>query len=308
MPLSLSRPICFIDLETTGINVSTDRIVEIAIVKIGVDGSKQVKRRLVNPEMPIPKDSSDVHGITDDMVKDAPSFKAMANEIKQFMEGSDLGGYNSNRFDVPMLNEEFLRAGISVDIESRKLLDVQKVFHKMEQRTLSAAYQFYCHKTLEDAHTAEADATATWEVLEAQIERYPQIGNTVESIVKFTGDEEIVDFARRLVFENGVIVFNFGKHKGKSVVQVLKDEPQYYDWMMKGDFALHTKPAVGSFTGIPVIILVYADPPCEYIFLSKGQFSVLPPFTYLLPTATSAPASIAAHNLSKSFSVAACDF
>ena len=241
MPLSLSRPICFIDLETTGINVSTDRIVEIAIVKIGVDGSKQVKRRLVNPEMPIPKESSDVHGITDDMVKDAPSFKAMANEIKQFMEGSDLGGYNSNRFDVPMLNEEFLRAGISVDIESRKLLDVQKVFHKMEQRTLSAAYQFYCHKTLEDAHTAEADATATWEVLEAQIERYPQIGNTVESIVKFTGDEEIVDFARRLVFENGVIVFNFGKHKGKSVVQVLKDEPQYYDWMMKGDFALHTK-------------------------------------------------------------------
>lgn len=241
MPLSLSRPICFIDLETTGINVSTDRIVEIAIVKIGVDGTKQVKRRLVNPEMPIPKDSSEVHGITDEMVKDAPTFKALANEIKQFMEGADIGGYNSNRFDVPMLNEEFLRAGISADIESRKLLDVQKVFHKMEQRTLSAAYQFYCHKTLEDAHTAEADATATWEVLEAQIERYPQIGNTVESIVKFTGDEEIVDFARRLIYENGVIVFNFGKHKGKSVVQVLKEEPQYYDWMMKGDFALHTK-------------------------------------------------------------------
>jgi len=241
MPLSLTRPICFIDLETTGINVSTDRIVEIAIVKIGVDGTKQVKRRLVNPEMPIPKDSSEVHGITDEMVKDAPTFKALANEIKQFMEGADIGGYNSNRFDVPMLNEEFLRAGISADIESRKLLDVQKVFHKMEQRTLSAAYQFYCHKTLEDAHTAEADATATWEVLEAQIERYPQIGNTVESIVKFTGDEEIVDFARRLIYENGVIVFNFGKHKGKSVVQVLKEEPQYYDWMMKGDFALHTK-------------------------------------------------------------------
>ena len=241
MPLSLSRPICFIDLETTGINVSTDRIVEIAIVKIGTDGTKQVKRRLVNPEIAIPKDSSDVHGITDDMVKDAPTFKALANEIKQFMEGSDIGGYNSNRFDVPMLNEEFLRAGISVDIENRKLLDVQKVFHKMEQRTLSAAYQFYCHKNLEDAHTAEADATATWEVLEAQIERYPQIGNTVESIVKFTGEDEIIDFARRLVYENGVIVFNFGKHKGKSVIQVLKDEPQYYDWMMKGDFALHTK-------------------------------------------------------------------
>ncbi len=241
MPLSLSRPICFIDLETTGINVSTDRIVEIAIVKIGIDGTKQTKRRLVNPEMPIPKESAEVHGITDEMVKDAPSFKALANEIKQFMEGADIGGYNSNRFDVPMLNEEFLRAGISVDIESRKLLDVQKVFHKMEQRTLSAAYQFYCHKTLEDAHTAEADATATWEVLEAQIEKYPQIGNTVESIVKFTGEDEIVDFARRLVIENGVIVFNFGKHKGKPVVQVLKEEPQYYDWMMKGDFPLHTK-------------------------------------------------------------------
>jgi len=241
MPLSLLKPICFIDLETTGINVSLDRIVEIAIVKIGTEGTKQVKSRLVNPEMPIPKASSDVHGITDEMVKDAPTFKAMANEIKQFMEGSDIGGFNSNRFDVPMLNEEFLRAGINVDIENRKLLDVQKVFHKMEQRTLSAAYQFYCHKTLEDAHTAEADATATWEVLEAQIEKYPQIGNTVESIVKITGEDEIIDFARRLVYENGVVVFNFGKHKGKSVIQVLKDEPQYYDWMMKGDFALHTK-------------------------------------------------------------------
>ena len=241
MPLELLKPICFIDLETTGINVSIDRIVEIAIVKIGIDGSKQVKRRLVNPEMPIPKGSSDIHGITDDMVKDAPTFKALANEVKQFLEGSDIGGYNSNRFDVPMLNEEFLRAGINVDMESRKLLDVQKVFHMMEQRTLSAAYQFYCHKTLEDAHTAEADATATWEILEAQIERYPQIGKTVESIVKFTGEDQIIDFARRLVYENGIAVFNFGKHKGKPVIQVLKEEPQYYDWMMKGDFALHTK-------------------------------------------------------------------
>ena len=241
MPLTLVRPICFIDLETTGINISTDRIVEIAIVKIGLDGTKQVKRRLVNPEMPIPKASSEVHGITDEMVKDAPSFKQIANEVKQFMEGSDIGGYNSNRFDVPMLNEEFLRAGISVDIETRKLLDVQKVFHMMEQRTLSAAYQFYCHKTLEDAHTAEADATATWEILVAQIERYPQIGNSVESIVKFTGEDEIIDFARRLIYDNGIPVFNFGKHKGKPVVQVLKEEPQYYDWMMKGDFALHTK-------------------------------------------------------------------
>lgn len=241
MSLQLSKPICFIDLETTGINISIDRIVEIAIVKIGLDGTKQVKRRLVNPEMSIPKASSDVHGITDEMVKDAPSFKILANEIKQFIEGADIGGYNSNRFDVPILNEEFLRAGISVDIETRKLLDVQKVFHMMEQRTLSAAYQFYCHKTLQDAHTAEADATATWEILEAQILKYPQIGNTVDSIVKFTGEDEIIDFARRFVYENGVPVFNFGKHKGKSVTQVLKEEPQYYDWMMKGDFALHTK-------------------------------------------------------------------
>jgi DNA polymerase-3 subunit epsilon len=241
MPLSLSRPICFIDLETTGTNVSSDRIVEIAIVKINLDGAKIVKRKLVNPEMKIPLESTAIHGITDEMVKDAPTFKSIANEIKQFIEASDLGGFNSNRFDIPILNEEFLRAGINIDIEHRKLLDVQKVYHKMEQRTLSAAYQFYCQKTLEDAHSAEADANATWEVLVAQIEKYPQIGNTVDSIVKFTGEDEIIDFARRFIYDNGVIVFNFGKHKGKPVSQVLKDEPQYYDWMMKGDFALHTK-------------------------------------------------------------------
>jgi len=241
MRLQLNIAICFIDLETTGINVSTDRIVEIAIVKIMPDGSKQVKRKLVNPEMPIPKASSDVHGISDEMVKDAPSFRQIANEVKQFIEASDLAGYNSNRFDIPMLNEEFLRAGIAVDIEARKLLDVQKVFHMMEQRTLTAAYKFYCNKNLEDAHSAEADATATWEILEAQLEKYPQIGNSVESIVKFTGEYQIIDFARRFIFENGVEVFNFGKHKGKPVNQVLKEEPQYYDWMMKGDFTLHTK-------------------------------------------------------------------
>jgi DNA polymerase-3 subunit epsilon len=241
MRLQLTRPICFIDLETTGINVSTDKIVEIAIVKILPDGSKLIKRKLVNPEMSIPKAASEIHGISDEMVKDAPTFKQMANEIKQFIELSDLAGYNSNRFDIPMLNEEFLRAGISVDIENRKLLDVQKVYHMMEQRTLSAAYKFYCNKNLEDAHSAEADAAATWEVLEAQLEKYPQIGSTVDAVVKFTGEDQIIDFARRFVFENGVEVFNFGKHKGKPVTQVLKEEPQYYDWMMKGDFALHTK-------------------------------------------------------------------
>jgi DNA polymerase III subunit epsilon len=241
MRLQLIQPICFIDLETTGINVSLDKIVEIAIVKIMPDGTKQIKRKLVNPEMPIPKVATDIHGISDAMVKEAPTFKQIANEIKQFIELSDLAGYNSNRFDIPMLNEEFLRAGISVNIENRKLLDVQKVYHMMEQRTLSAAYKFYCNKNLEDAHSAEADASATWEILEAQLEKYPQMGNTVETVVKFTGEDQIIDFARRFVFENGVEVFNFGKHKGKPVIQVLKEEPQYYDWMMKGDFALHTK-------------------------------------------------------------------
>ena len=241
MKLQLSRPLAFIDLETTGVNISTDRIVEIAMVKINPDGSRQVKRKLINPLMPIPASSSEIHGITDEMVKDAPSFKQAANEIKQFIDACDLGGYNSNRFDIPMLIEEFLRAGIVFSIEGRKLVDVQKVFHMMEQRTLSAAYKFYCQKNLDDAHSAEADATATWEVLEAQIERYPQIGNTVESIVKFTGEDDIVDFARRFIKENGIEIFNFGKHKGKPVTQVLKEEPQYYDWMMKGDFPMNTK-------------------------------------------------------------------
>ncbi len=241
MKLQLSRPLAFIDLETTGVNISTDRIVEIAIVKINTDGTKQVKRKLINPLMPIPKSSSDIHGITDEMVKDAPSFKQVANEVKQFIDQCDLGGYNSNRFDIPMLIEEFLRVGIEFSVDGKKLVDVQKVFHMMEQRTLSAAYKFYCQKTLDGAHSAEIDATATWEVLEAQVERYPQIGNTVDSIVKFTGEDDIVDFARRFVKENGVEIFNFGKHKGKTVVQVLKEEPQYYDWMMKGDFPMNTK-------------------------------------------------------------------
>jgi DNA polymerase-3 subunit epsilon len=241
MKLQLTRPIAFIDLETTGINITTDRIVELAIVKISPDGTKLVKRKLINPLMPIPASSSAIHGITDEMVKDAPSFKQISNEVKQFIEGADLGGYNSNRFDIPMLLEEFLRAGIEYSVDGKRLVDVQKIFHMMEQRTLSAAYKFYCSKTLEGAHGAEADATATWEVLEAQLERYPQIGDSVESIVKFTGEDDIVDFARRFVKEKGIEVFNFGKHKGKPVAQVLKEEPQYYDWMMKGDFPINTK-------------------------------------------------------------------
>ncbi len=239
--LQLSKPLAIIDLETTGINLSTDRIVEIAIVKIGTDGSKLVKRKLLNPEIPISVVSSDLHGITNEMVKDAPTFKQVANEIKQFLENCDLAGYNSNRFDIPMLAEEFLRVGLDFDFKGRRLVDVQKVFHLMEQRTLSAAYKFYCNKNLEGAHGAEVDATATWEVLEAQVVKYPQLGNTVESILKVIGEDNTVDFARRMVLENGVEVFNFGKHKGRAVADVLKSEPQYYDWMMKGDFPMHTK-------------------------------------------------------------------
>ena len=241
MKLQLERPIAFIDLETTGINISTDKIVEIAIVKITPDGSKTVKRKLLNPQMPIPKSSSDIHGIIDEMVKDAPTFKQVANEIKQFLEHCDLGGYNSNRFDVPMLIEEFLRIGLDFSTTGRKMVDVQKVFHLMEQRTLGAAYKFYCSKTLEGAHSAEVDATATWEILLAQVERYENIGTTIESIVKFTGEDDIVDFSRRFIKQNGIEIFNFGKHKGKPVTEVLKIEPQYYDWMMKGDFAMDTK-------------------------------------------------------------------
>ena len=241
MPLKLARPIVFIDLETTGINFATDRIIEIAIVKISPDKEKQVKHKIVNPQIPIPKNSSDIHGITDEHVKDKPTFKEVANELKQFIDNADLSGYNSNRFDIPLLMEEFLRAGITLDMNNRRLLDVQQIFHMMEKRTLGAAYKFYCEKELIDAHSAEADATATWEILEAQLTRYGHLGETLDTILQFTGEEKYVDFARRFVMNNDVEVFNFGKHKGRPVCDVLKAEPQYYDWMMKGDFPLHTK-------------------------------------------------------------------
>jgi DNA polymerase-3 subunit epsilon len=239
--LQLTRPLAVIDLETTGMNLSTDRIIEIAIVKIMPDGKKSVKRKLINPEMEISAGSTDIHGITNEMVKDAPTFRQAANEIRQFLDNSDLAGYNSNRFDIPMLVEEFLRISLDLDIKSRKLLDVQKIFHTMEQRTLSAAYKFYCNAVLENAHSAEADASATWEVLQSQVERYPQLGLTIDTILKCIGEENTVDFARRMIMENGREIFNFGKHKGRAVTDVLKAEPQYYDWMMKGDFPLHTK-------------------------------------------------------------------
>jgi DNA polymerase-3 subunit epsilon len=239
--LQLTKPLAVIDLETTGISLGSDRIIEIAIVKIMPDGKKLVKRKLINPEMPIPPASTEIHGITDAMISDAPTFRQVANELKQFIENCDLAGYNSNRFDIPMLAEEFLRIGMEFDSKGRRLLDVQRIFHLMEQRTLSAAYKFYCSKNLDGAHSAEVDATATWEVLEAQVIKYPQIGTDLESILKFIGEEQVVDFARRFVMENGVEIFNFGKHKGRTVADVLKAEPQYYDWMMKGDFPMHTK-------------------------------------------------------------------
>jgi DNA polymerase-3 subunit epsilon len=242
MSLQLTRPIAFIDLETTGVNLSTDRIVEVAIIKILPDGTRQAKRKLINPQMPIPAIVTEIHGITDAMVKDAPTFKQAGNELKQFIENCDLGGYNSNRFDIPMLMEEFLRAGMDVDLSTRKMVDVQHIFYTKEPRTLTAAYKFYCEKELVQAHSAEADVNATIDVLLSQIKKYPDLGNSVETILAKIGEEKIVDYARRFCFDvKGVEIFNFGKHKGRPVLDVLKAEPQYYDWMMKGDFPLHTK-------------------------------------------------------------------
>jgi DNA polymerase-3 subunit epsilon len=240
--LQLKKPLAFIDIEATGSNVTTDRIVEIAIIKTMPDGARTVKRKIINPQIPIPQVCIDLHGITNEMVKDAPVFKAVAQELKQFLDGCDLSCYNAYRLDIPMLMEEFIRAEVDFDMKNRRIVDVQKIFHQMEQRTLSAAYKFYCNKPLEGAHGAEADAAATAEILTAQIERYPQLGNTVDSVIKAVGEDPIIDFARRFTYDDkGVEVFNFGKHKGRPVADVLKAEPQYYDWMMKGEFPMNTK-------------------------------------------------------------------
>lgn len=240
--LQLNRPVAFFDLETTGVSLSNDRIVEIAIIKLMPDGSRVNKRKLLNPERPIPAESTAIHGITNEMVKDAPTFKQVSNEIKQFLENCDIGGYNSNRFDIPMLIEEFLRVGMDFDLCDRKMIDVQHIFYTMEPRTLSAAYKFYCQKELVNAHSAEADVDATIEVLIAQVARYEKLGKSVESILSQIGEEKIIDYARRFSYDDkDREVFNFGKYKGKVIADVLKNEPQYYDWMMKGDFALHTK-------------------------------------------------------------------
>lgn len=255
MELHLKRPLAFFDLETTGVNISTDRIVEISILKVLPTGDEEVLTMRINPERLIPAESSMFHGVYDEDVKDIPPFREKAQEIADFIADSDLAGYNSNKFDVPMLMEEFLRAGISFTLTGRAFVDVQNIFHQMEQRTLKAAYKFYCHESLENAHTAEADVRATYEVLKAQLTKYEgvvfedkhgkvstPVVNDVEALYAFTNLSKPVDFAGRLVYdEAGDPTINFGKHKGKKVTDVFDVEPSYYAWMQNGDFPLYTK-------------------------------------------------------------------
>ncbi len=242
MKLQLKNPIVFFDLETTGTNIVSDRIVEISYHKVSPNGREETKTIRINPEMPIPKQSSDIHGITDADVADCPTFKQVAKEIARDIEGCDLAGYNSNRFDIPLLAEELLRVEADIDLSKRKFVDVQVIFHKMEARTLSAAYKFYCDKELVGAHGAEADTLATYEVLMAQLDRYPELQNDVEFLSKFTAQNNNVDFAGRIVYdENNVEIINFGKYKGQKVTDILKKDLGYYGWMMNSDFPLYTK-------------------------------------------------------------------
>jgi DNA polymerase-3 subunit epsilon len=255
MKLNLKRPLAFFDLETTGTNIGSDRIVEISVIKLNPDGSEEVMTYRINPGIPIPLESSVVHGIYDEHIKDEKRFHDLGESIAAFIGDSDLAGYNSNKFDIPMLMEEFLRAGVDFNLDERHFVDVQNIFHQMEQRTLKAAYQFYCNKEIINAHSAEADTRATMEVLLAQIERYENVEYTdkkgnkstpvvgdVEALHTFTNLSRPVDFAGRMVYnEQGEELINFGKHKGKRVEDVLNVEPSYYSWMMQGDFPLYTK-------------------------------------------------------------------
>lgn len=255
MELNLRRPLAFFDLETTGVNVATDKVVEIAIVKILPGGEEEVYTKKVNPGIPIPLSSSLFHGIYDEDVKDLPTFKELAKEVADFIGDADLAGYNSNKFDVPMLMEEFLAAGIDFSLEGRSFIDVQNIFHQMEQRTLKAAYRFYCDKNLDNAHQAEADVRATYEVLKAQLDKYEGVAfedkhgevsfpvvNDVASLHAFTNLTKPVDFAGRLVYdEDGDVTINFGKHKGRKITDVFDVEPSYYAWMQNGDFPRYTK-------------------------------------------------------------------
>ncbi len=243
MKLNLKNPIVFFDLETTGININTDRIVEICYLKVYPNGNEEAKTMRINPEMHIPEQASAVHGIYDKDVAECPTFKEVAKQISRDIEGCDIAGFNSNRFDVPLLAEEFLRAGVDIDMSRRKFIDVQIIYHKLEQRTLSAAYKFYCDKNLDDAHTAEADTRATYEVLKAQLDRYPEaLQNDMAFLADYSSFTRNVDFAGRMVYnEENIPVFNFGKYKGKSVEEVLRKDPGYYSWILQGDFTLNTK-------------------------------------------------------------------
>ena len=243
MELKLKKPIVFFDLETTGVDAAKDRIVEISMIKVLPDGTEETKTRRLNPEMHIPEAASAIHHITDEDVKDCPTFKAVSKSLQAYIEGCDLAGYNSNKFDVPVLVEEFLRAGIDIDMRKTRFIDVQNIFHKLEQRTLVAAYKFYCQKELTDAHAAEADTRATYEVLKAQLDRYPDdLQNDMEFLSEFSTRTKDVDFAGRIVYdEQGVECFNFGKHKGRPVAEVFREEPSYYAWMMNGDFPRYTQ-------------------------------------------------------------------
>ncbi len=242
MKLNLQKPIAFFDLETTGTNVVNDRIVEIAILKILPNGNRESKVYRVNPGISIPESVTQIHGISNEDVADKPYFKEIAHTIADFIAGCDLAGYNSNLFDIPVLAEEFIRAEVSIDLKKHRFVDVQVIFHKMEQRTLSAAYQFYCQKSLENAHSAMADTLATFEVLEAQLDRYPDLKNDIDYLSKFSSYHNFADFAGRFIYnQHKEELFNFGKHKGKKVSDVLKREPGYYQWMMDGDFPAYTK-------------------------------------------------------------------
>lgn len=242
MKLNLKNPIIFFDLETTGINIALDRIVEISYLKVDLNGNESSKTLRVNPGIQIPEKVIAIHGISNEDVKDAPSFNEVAKSLAREFEGCDLAGYNSVKFDIPLLAEEFLRAGVDIDLKRKKFVDVQVIFMKMEPRTLAAAYKFFVKKDLTHAHSAEADTRATYEVLQAQLDRYPNLENDIGKLAEFSAHTRNVDFAGRIVYnEEDVEVFNFGKYKGKAVSEVLEKDPGYYGWMMNGDFPLYTK-------------------------------------------------------------------
>ena len=247
MQLNLTKPICFFDLETTGVNITSDRIVEISILKVYPNGKEESKTWVVNPTIPIPKEVTAIHGISNEDVTDKPTFKEISKEVYNMIKDSDLGGFNSNRFDIPLLAEELLRSEIDFDMKNRVAIDVQTIFHKMEQRTLSAAYKFYCNEELVGAHGAEADTKATYEVLKAQIAKYDEIENDTKFLADFSSRKQFADFAGFIVYnKNGDECFSFGKHKGKLVTEVLESEPGYFGWLLNADFPLYTKKVLTS--------------------------------------------------------------